>query len=442
MPEPAVRHLEADVLIVGAGPAGMAAAIAATRSGRRVTVLDAAPAPGGALWRSAPANRPTAARPWFARWEAAAPRFLPATTIVAAPAERTLLAESPDGPLTIAWQRLILATGARELFLPFPGWTLPGVTGPGGLQLLVKSGWPVANRRVVVAGSGPLLLAAAAYLRQHQARVVTIAEQAPWSRLLPFALQLPTLAPGKLLQAASYQAALLGIPYRASCWPVEAHGRDRVEAVTLTDGRRTWRLPCDDLACAFGLVPNTELVQLLGCPVTDGCVRVDASQRTAVPDVFAAGEPTGVGGVDKALVEGEIAGFVAAGNPAGAERLQTARARAHRFLAAMETAFALRPELKALARPETKVCRCEDVTRRQMEPCADWRAAKLHTRCGMGSCQGRVCGAAARVLFGWEPSSVRPPVFPTAIATLLAAPPASGAFAAASPATNSPASRS
>lgn len=413
------RTLDAEVLVVGAGPAGIAAACAAAEAGRRVTVLDSWPSPGGQIWRGrAPRGPWSTAGRWLDRLRQSGAQLISRATVVAAPAERVLLAEVPGGSLCLLWRRLILATGARELFLPFPGWTLPGVVGPGGLQVLAKSGWPVGGRRVVVAGSGPLLLAAAAGLKQHGAKVALIAEQAPLRKVAGFALGLLG-RPLKIVEGASLKLALRGVRYRCGCWPIRAQGDERVRAATLTDGVSTWAEQCDYLACAFGLTPNVELPLLVGCEVVHGLVRVDALQRTTVADVFCAGEPTGVGGVDCALVEGWIAGLAAADQADAAGAWSRRRASWHRFRDALARAFALRPELRQLAALDTVVCRCEDVRRRQLEPYTDWRSAKLHTRLGMGPCQGRVCGGAVRHLFGWEPDSVRPPILPVAVSSLL-----------------------
>jgi hypothetical protein len=117
-------------------------------------------------------------------------------------------------------------------------------------------------------------------------------------------------------------------------------------------------------------------------------------------------------------VEGQIAGWVAACREVEARALAPRLQRLRRFASQLDRAFALRPELRALAAAETLVCRCEDVTHAALEGCASWREAKLHTRCGMGACQGRVCGAAAEFLFGWEYSGLRPPVFPARVSTL------------------------
>lgn len=412
------RSCAFDVLIVGAGPAGMAAACCAAQSGLRVAVVDDNPTPGGQIWRGGRADADhRASRAWFGRFNGANVEFLAGTQVVSRPRAGVLLAETADAGCELQYGKLIIATGARERFLPFPGWTLPGVVGAAGLQSLVKSGFPIAGKRIVVAGSGPVLPAVAAYLRRHGAEVGLIAEQAAWGRLLRFGLGLVG-SPGKLIQAAGYKLRLLGVRYAAGCWPVAAEGAERLSTATFQGGGRTWTEACDYLACGFGFVPNLELPALLGCRMQDGAAKVDRWQETSVPGVYCAGESTGIGGVDLSLIEGQIAGHAAAGQQDRAARLFGPRAKARRFARALDRAFALRHELKALATAETPVCRCEDVSRGRLEPYNSWRAAKLQTRCGMGACQGRVCGAAAEFLFGWKHASVRPPIFPTNLKNL------------------------
>jgi NADPH-dependent 2,4-dienoyl-CoA reductase/sulfur reductase-like enzyme len=152
----------------------------------------------------------------------------------------------------VKYQKLILATGARELFLPFPGWTLPNVLGAGGLQALVKTGLPIDGRRVVVAGSGPLLLAVADYLKRSGANVLCIAEQASRTRVARFGFSLIGNV-GKISQAMKLRGQLSGIRYLNGCWPVAAHGEEQLERVTLQQGERTWAVECDYLACGFSL---------------------------------------------------------------------------------------------------------------------------------------------------------------------------------------------
>ncbi len=414
------RH-QFEILVVGAGPAGMAAACAAAEAGKKVAVLDNSPWLGGQIWRGEQTHPTSAtAQRWLQRLRKSGAQVFANATAFAAPAPRCLMAETPTGVLELTWQKLILATGARELFVPFPGWTLPGVLGPGGLHAMSKAGWPVAGKRVVVAGTGPLLLAVADGLKQHGAQVSLVAEQTPLAKVLRFGLGLWRY-PSKLCQGVGVKSRLLGVPYRCDCWPVKAEGTGRVQRVTLTDGERTWTEECDYFACGFHLVPNVELPLLLGCALTAGVVRVNVLQETSVADVFCAGEPTGVGGAECALVEGQIAGLTAAGLTGESCALFSHRAGWHSFRAALSKAFSLRPELRQLATPDTVVCRCEDVRRGALGGFADWRAAKLRTRCGMGACQGRTCGAAAQFLFGWENVSVRPPVFPVKVGALISA---------------------
>src|SRR4051812_12382960 len=176
-----------DVLIVGAGPAGLAAARRAAECGNQVAIVDDNPAPGGQIWRGHTPALPNA-------------KVLCGARVVAAPAPGRLTLETYESAFDVDYGALILATGARERFLPFPGWTLPHVAGAGGLQSLVKSGMPIAGKRVVVAGSGPLLLAVGGYLRKRGAQVPLVAEQADHSAIVRFGA---TLArhPAKLLQA-------------------------------------------------------------------------------------------------------------------------------------------------------------------------------------------------------------------------------------------------
>jgi D-hydroxyproline dehydrogenase subunit alpha len=406
-----------DVLVVGAGPAGLAAATTAARNGASVGLVDDNPAPGGQIWRGQ-ASAPTRdAKVWFERARHAGIHAMPGVRIIAPCGARTMLAEAADDVFQIPYERLILTTGARELFLPFPGWTLPGVMGVGGLQALVKGGLPIGGRRVVVAGSGPLLLAVAALLRERGAQVALIAEQADYARLASFGARL-LRDPRKLAEAGSLGWRLRGVPWKPGCWPVRADGDGYLEAVTLRHGRREQVVPCDYLACGFGLVPNIELARTLGCAVGEDGVLVDEWQQSSRADIFCAGEITGIGGVDLALIEGQIAALAATGRRDAARALFARRAQARRFAAALRQAFAPRAELETLAEPDTIVCRCEDVTYQALREHPGWRAAKLHTRCGMGPCQGRVCGAATAVLFGWTPDSSRPPVVPARVETL------------------------
>jgi NADPH-dependent 2,4-dienoyl-CoA reductase/sulfur reductase-like enzyme len=408
-----------DVLVVGAGPAGIAAAATAAECGAHVGVVDDNPAPGGQIWRGESAKGPGESARWLAKLHHPNIQLLPETRVFDHPAAHVLHAETADRWLELGYQKLILATGARERFLPFPGWTLPNVMGAGGLQALVKSGLPIQGKRVVVAGTGPLLLAVASYLRKHGAAIGMICEQASRASLARFGLALLS-QPQKIQQGLSLRRELSGVPFVTKSWPMAARGEGVLKEVLIRRGRGTEKIACDYLACGFHLVPNTELAALIGCRLRDGYVEVDDLERTSVPDVFCAGEPTGIGGIELALIEGQIAGASAVGRPDVAWKHGRARTKLERFARALDRTFALRPELRNLPLPETIVCRCEDVTYARLQPYDTWRSAKLQTRGGMGPCQGRICGPAAQFLFHWSPDSVRPPIFPTVLRNLAA----------------------
>jgi D-hydroxyproline dehydrogenase subunit alpha len=229
--------------------------------------------------------------------------------------------------------------------------------------------------------------------------------------------------PRRLLDALFYRAASLPARYLAGVWISAASGEDRLREATLTDGSRSWNEPCDFLCCGYGLVANLELPIMMNCAVADGRVVVNELQETSVSRIFCAGELTGIGGLELALVEGEIAGLAAAGRIVEAQGLQSRRRSLAAFASDLEASFALRDELLALPRPDTVVCRCEDVTYGRLDPSWSRRQAKLYTRVGMGPCQAKVCGPALELLFGWAADSIRPPLRPTPLSTLLRAHP-------------------
>jgi NADPH-dependent 2,4-dienoyl-CoA reductase/sulfur reductase-like enzyme len=409
-----------DIVVIGAGPAGLAAVQAAASGGRRVVLVDSQAAAGGQVWRrDARFGQPAAARRAIAA--ALAPPgvdYRPATQVLAAEPGRLLLQDAARG-YWLDYGALVLAGGARELLLPFPGWTLPGVTGAGGLQALAKQGWPLAGRRVLIAGSGPLLLAAAATARRHGAIVLGIHEQAPAAAVRRFAGSLWRW-PGKLAQAAALRLRLAGIPYCAGSVVAAALGEETLRAVELEGPAGRERIDCDLLAVGYGLLPQVELARLLGCELDDGvhpAVRVDARQATSVAGVYAAGELCGIGGRDCARLEGRLAGLAAAGL-AAPPRLLRRRGRARAFAGLLPRHFALGERVRRLATPDTLVCRCEDVPLAALAAQPDARSAKLATRCGMGACQGRVCGGALAELGLFPPAGPRPPVFPARLATL------------------------
>jgi D-hydroxyproline dehydrogenase subunit alpha len=450
-------RLEADVAVVGAGPAGIAAACAACERGASVVVIDEQPAPGGQIWR-APARAQGAggARPASAAGRAAvgalaaSPATVRSSTAVwGTRDETTLLTIDPAGvPGEVRARAIVVATGAHDRPVAFPGWTLPGVMTAGGAQALAKAERLAPGRRVVLAGAGPFLLPVARELITCGASVVAIAEatrRRDWLRHAPVALR----DPARLREYGRYRRGLhaAGVELLWGHVVMRAEGGTAVESVTLAPCDGAWRpkadrarrYPADALCTAYGFLPAVELARLLGCALTAaGAVRVDEDMRTTVRQVFAAGEPTGVGGAELAGVEGTIAGRAAAAHARGAAggqrdlTLDHRRRRHGRFAAMLDELFAPRPGLWELATPGTVLCRCEDVTRADVRAAAAEAGAggldalKMVTRCGQGPCQGRMCAelvARAAARDGQDEQTryrVRPPLRPITLGALAA----------------------
>ncbi len=421
------RQFDCELLILGAGPAGLSAAAAASAAGISIILADENAQPGGQIWRGGAAQwRDPRTQPlWQTVQSAANLHCLWQARLVYI--ERQLaLFETPQGPLTVRWNKLLIATGARELLLPFPGWTLPGVMGAGGLQALIKAGMPVRGKRIVVAGSGPLLLAAAMTAKAAGADVLCIAEHQSWSKLAGFLSGLVWTAPKKAWQALVLRWQLRHSPYLSDSRVIAAHGQQALASLTLQQGQQQRQVSCDILACGFGLLPNLEIARQLGCATEawQGFLRgmVDQQQRSSQPDIWLAGEACGIGGVEQALVQGCIAGLAASGQSQAAlsPDLQDQRRAALAFAELLARYFKPDQRLRQLCQPDTLVCRCEDVSKQQLQAFQDWRSAKLQTRLGMGPCQGRFCASACQVLFDWPPADLRPPVFPAKVSTLCA----------------------
>ena len=410
------------IVVLGAGPAGLAAAHAASATGQQVVIVDENVGPGGQIWRGgAPGWRDRRADALWTQLQARAHvRYLFGTRLVARAGPGALLLDTASGPQTLHWERAIVCSGARELLLPFPGWPLPGVTGAGGMQALLKGGMPIAGKRVVVAGTGPLLLAVADLLRRRGAVVAAIVEHRDQGDLLRFGAALALSHQRKFAQALALFASLRGIPYLRGALVVSANGEATLGSVSVAHQGRVTEIACDFAACGYGLVPSLEVATLFGCVSEAGRVTVGHHQQTSVAHVWAAGESTGIGGVDKALAEGAIAGLSASGQPATLSH-QRARASAQAFAALLARSFAPRTELAALCTDTTIVCRCEDVRAAALLPHNSWRLAKLQTRVGMGPCQGRVCGAACRFLYGWDSGGACTILSPVSAATLACA---------------------
>lgn len=427
------------VLVVGAGPAGLAAATSALRAGATVTLLDASDEAGGQYWRHLPAERAgtrestlhhgwsrfttlratvenspgcevvLGAQVWSLEPSAASPCGFTVNVSVG-PADSqgtTALRLSPDA--------IVLATGAHDRTLPFPGWDLPGVFTGGAAQALAKGERVRVGQRVVVAGAGPFLLPVAASVAESGARVLGVFEASRARNLLtgwgprPWRLLGARSKAGEL---AGYIGAFLRhrVRYSLGTGVIAVHGTDRVESVTIADLAADWspipgseRVIAGDAVCvSHGFTPRLELALAAGCDLdAERFVTVDSDQRTSVPHVFAAGEITSIGGVDLSLAEGTLAGHAAAGGSPDSPEITSARKARHTFAdfaRRIEAAHGIRPGWHRWMHDDTIVCRCEEVGYGSICRVAagtasvGLRSLKLSTRAGLGICQGRMCG--------------------------------------------------
>ncbi len=407
------------VVIVGAGPAGLAAAEHALRAGARVTVLDQSDAPGGQYHRTLYGARQPGFERLLSRCE-----WWPESTVWALHNGRVHVLRGPaDGSgrerHTLEPDALILATGAHDRTLPFPGWQLPGVFTAGAAQALAKGERVAVGRRVLVAGAGPFLLPVAGSLLDVGADVVAVLEANPAKTVL----EGWGVGVRKTGELARYAATLIRhrVPYHLGRAVVEARGDDRVREVVTARLRADWsvvpgteRLHEVDAVCVgHGFTPQPELAVAAGCVLDGGFVAVDTAQRTSVTTVFAAGEITGIGGADAARAEGAVAGCVAAGGTPGRALLRE-RDRTRAFARRLTAAHPIGAAWRGWLRDDTIVCRCEETSYEELRTAAadpatpGPHALKLGTRAGLGPCQGRICGPTVAELCGGAERHHRP----------------------------------
>jgi len=464
---PAARF---DLAVVGAGPAGMTAAVAAARAGCTVSVLDLGERPGGQYWRFGPATSDGRYhRSWaaFTSLRASFEAHQAGGRIVHLAGHAVFHIEPPPAGKdagsqprfrvhAVADERrrdhaavdaaaVIVATGAYERLLPVPGWTLPGVMAAGAAQALLKGSAVLAGNRVVVAGTGPFLLPVAVGLAQAGARVVAVVEA---NQPLDYLRHPLGVAESwrKLPEAGGYLASLARrrIPLLRRHGVVAASGGERLRSVTVARLDPAWNLvsgsqrelEADVLAVGYGFIPQVDLLGAAGAALRRGAdagslaVLAGPDQQTTVPGLFAAGETTGVGGADLARIEGAIAGRAAARYAGrtpprtGAAALRH-RAALRRFGTVIDRVHAVRPGWIGWLTDDTIVCRCEEVELRRVQHAIDLgaddaRSVKLLARPGMGWCQGRICGPAVTAIVAQRAA---PDVAPSGSADPATAPP-------------------
>jgi len=386
-----------DVVIVGAGPAGIVAACLLAEHGKRVAVIEQMRFAGGQIWRNAEYRQaPTNALPWLQRFRHSGIQFFNNTRVIGCDRNGTLHAvRENEQPLQFNAKTLIIATGAREHFLPFPGWTLPQVTGAGALQVMVKDGLNVRGKNIVVAGTGPLLWAVADTLHTAGANVRAIVEQRTRWQLVRFACTLWRW-PRTLMQALALQWRLRHVPLKTNSWISNATGEADVTRCTIQHGKSSTKtMAVDWLACGYGLQPHHMLSRLFA-----------QQNRNPSIDCFSIGDCTQVAGVQEAITQAKHC---------VQQILKSAKPPANkpaRYAELLQKHFPLRAELKTLATDDTLLCRCEGVTFGEVKHCRNLREAKLYHRLSMGRCQGAICASAAQTVFGWQPLATKMPLTP------------------------------
>ena len=450
--------------VIGAGPAGLAAALTATELGLKVALIDELPALGGQYLADHPTvngHAPVSAaeqqgRDLIRKLRFASVAWRSETLVWSLAGDLTLALYCRGEVASLQAGAVILATGAREQMVPFPGWTLPGVMTVGAAQLLAKRHGVIPGRRVLLAGSGPLLLPAAVSLAEHGAEVVGILEATHLAAWLGHG---PAVWGNwdRLTEGRHYVSALrkANIPYHFGRTVIRALGKDRLDAAVVAQldshgcpiSGTEERLRVDALCVSFGLVPNVELAQLAGAalcfdPGRGGWApQLDQTGQTTVPGLFVAGEAASITGAGAAMLEGRLAALGAAWRLGRVTQTELAREQAvaaskrnsyQRFGAMLNTLFGPPPGLSAITTDDTPICRCEEVM------AGDVRAAirqgamtldalKTRTRVGQGPCQGRTCGPILARMIAQETGKptadaglfrVRPPVKPVPVAAL------------------------
>ena len=468
--------LTPDVLVIGGGPGGLSAALAAARSGADVVMVDERGAAGGQYFKQptgmceinerALDNQYRAGRVLLGKVSESGARLLLNTRVWGGNGPYELYAVSDKRRLLLRASTVVLATGAFERGVPFPGWTLPGVMTTGAAQTLLRSHLVSPGRRVLVSGNGPLNLQVAAELATAGVEVVAVAELSPIFQISGVAhlAAMSAAAPTHLFEGLGYLRVLVShrvpILAKSSVIKVQGEGRAETASVASIDSAGhpvpgTDRIFAVDAVCVgFGFVPATELARSFGCAcridVRSGALFInrDRRGRSSVPGVWIVGDGGAVQGADVAQAMGTLAGLDAAASlgrsPVGEllverRRAERALARGERFQRSLWEFYDAPRLVDQLASPDTVICRCEEVTFAQLDLATPpWLAAagsiKRATRAGMGKCQGRYCspilielaaraaGVAPGVQSGFAPQAPYLPVPVRAVASQSAEP--------------------
>ena len=410
--------------IVGAGPAGMAAATLAAELGLDTLLLDEQEGPGGQIYRAVERARASSSaasplgmdylvgQPLATALRTSGAQYRPATTVWHIDPDGTLSLATDGVSDTVTARRILLETGAIERPVPIPGWTLPGVMTVGAAQILLKTANLVPDGRAVLAGQGPLLYLAALQLARAGAPPLALLETTPHENYRAAARQFGGLWPGRhaVLKGLGLMLGVrrASIPVRRGVRGLRALGRTRLERVVWDGGE----IAAEHLFLHEGVIPNTQIS--LALPLVHDwddaqlCwqPRVDEWGCASLPAIAIAGDGAGIAGAEAAVFSGRLAALDAAAALGRLDEAERDR-RAGPLRAALARERAIRPFLDALYQPgpsvlapaedDTIACRCEEVTVGRIRRAVRLGAPgpnqlKAFTRCGMGPCQGRICG--------------------------------------------------
>jgi len=454
-------HSEPDIVVIGAGPAGMAAATLASSGGARVALLDEQDGPGGQIWRSitaAPEARLQTLGPDYAAglrvardFAASGAEHIGRATVWQVTREGVVNYLHAGVSCSLRAKRVILCSGAMERPFPIPGWTLPGVMTAGAAQILLKSADTVPTQPAVLAGCGPLLyLLAWQYVRAGVsiAAIIDTTDASDYRRAMPHlpraVMAWPYLQKGLALLRVLRRK---GVPFFKGATQLSIEGHDAAQAIRFTSGGKSHRLQTELILLHQGVVPNTQFTWALRAPhswdTAQLCWRPDVDELGRLQDVdqvLVAGDGRGIGGASAASIQGRLAALAALQDLAlistdkARPQIDAARSELQRHLR-------IRPFLDALYRPkdanripadDVLVCRCEEVTAGSIRDfvklgCSGPNQTKSFGRCGMGPCQGRLCGLTVTELIADARKAlpedvgyyrIRPPIKPITLAEL------------------------
>lgn len=453
---------ESEIIVIGGGPGGLSAALAAACAGAQVTLMDAYAHPGGQYYHQAPERlkeysnaHQRRGQEMISKVKAAGVSIVSDTLVSSISSDKTLVCNSPQIAYLRKAKKIIIATGAYEQPLPFPGWTLPGVLMTGGIQTLLHQ-HVLPGKRVLLTGTGPLQLVVAKNLIQSGAEVVAVLEG---NQLIKKAGLRAAAMWGQWERIAEGSQSIFtlmthGVPYRLGWGIVKAHGTNEVKGATIARLDQDWypvkgterEVVCDTIGTAYGFIPFNSLSKIAGAqqdwsPELGGEVPIRNEYfETTIPGIYAVGDGAGIGGFRMSEMEGKLAGVWAAKQlghekqPADAtiSHLRSRIRRENRFQRLYADLFNPGPGAFEMVEDDTIVCRCENITYARLREsilAGDLTPQEIKNdiRTSMGRCQGRVCSymvlhTLARMsgktvgeigMFG-----VRPPVFPLSISLL------------------------